>query len=61
MSNDEKIEKMIRSYRFTVLVLSAAIVVMFAVSGYILLIQVPETMYAVLEDYYANNEYILTE
>jgi hypothetical protein len=54
MSNDEKIDKMIRSYRFTVVVLSVAIVSMFALSAYILLVQVPDHMYAVLEDFHAD-------
>lgn len=54
MSQDEKIDQMIRSYRFTVIVLSLAIVFMFVLSGYILLVQVPDSMYAVLEDFHAN-------
>jgi len=58
MSNDEKIEQMIRSYRFTVVVLSIAIVLMFTLIAYILLVQVPDVMYMTLEDFHANTALI---
>lgn len=54
MSTDEKIDQMIRSYRFTVVVLSVCIVLMFALSAYILLVQVPDSMYAALEEFHAD-------
>lgn len=61
MSHEEKIEKMIKEYRFTVVALSLVIVGIFVLFSYTLLVHVPDVMVMAIEDYFSTNEFYLYE
>lgn len=61
MSHEEKIEKMIAEYRFTVVALSFVILGIFCAFTYVMAVYVPDVMVMALDDYFSNNEFYLYE
>lgn len=61
MSNDDKIEKMIAEYRFTVVALSTVLIATMVVFAAVVLVYVPDVMVMAMDDYFSNTEFLITE